>query len=66
MKQEIKEAAVDASVAPGIRVGLRLEQREVETLHVALAIQVARRIEAAELARSPPTAGLVHPRSSFL
>ena len=47
MNEQVEEARVNAAVAPRIRVaGLGLEQREVKTLHVALAAGVAQRLEA--------------------
>lgn len=50
MHEQVEEAGVYPAVAPRIRVGLRLEQREVEALHVALAAGVAQRLELADLA----------------
>lgn len=45
MHEQVEEASVHSAVAPRIRVGLGLEQREVEALHVALAAGVAQRLE---------------------
>lgn len=45
MGQNVKGPSVDAAVAPGSGVDLRLEQREIEALHVALAAGVAQRLE---------------------
>lgn len=45
MDQDVESAGVDAAVAPGSGVDLRLEEGEVEALHVALAAGVAERLE---------------------
>lgn len=45
MSQNVKGSSVDAAVAPGSGVDLRLEQREIETLHVALAAGIAQGLE---------------------
>lgn len=45
MDQDMESAGVDAAVAPGSGVDLRLEKGEVEALHVALAAGVTERLE---------------------
>lgn len=47
MDQNVKSSSMDAAVAPGSGVDLRLEEREVETLHVALAAGIAQGFEIA-------------------
>lgn len=47
MDQNVKSSSMDAAVAPGSGVDLRLEEREVETLHVALAAGIAQGLEIA-------------------
>jgi len=47
MDQNVQSSGVDAIVAPGSGVDLRLEEREVEALHVALAAGVTERFEIA-------------------
>lgn len=45
MDQNVKSSSVDAAVAPGSGVDLRLEEREVEAFHVALAAGIAQGFE---------------------
>jgi len=45
MDQNVQSPGMDAIVAPGSGVDLRLEEREVEALHVALATGVTERFE---------------------
>jgi len=47
MDQNVQSSGVDAIVAPGSGVDLRLEKREIEALHVALAAGVTERFEIA-------------------
>lgn len=47
MDQNVKSSSVDAAVAPGSGVNLRLEEGEVEALHIALAAGVAQGFEIA-------------------
>lgn len=41
MDQNVKSSSMDAAVAPGSGVDLRLEEGEIETLHIALAAGIA-------------------------
>jgi len=47
MDQNMKSSSVDTAVAPGSGVNLRLEEGEVEALHIALAAGVAQGLEIA-------------------
>lgn len=47
MDQNMKSSSVDTAVAPGSGVDLRLEEGEVETLHIALAAGVAQGLKIA-------------------
>lgn len=45
MDQDMKSACVYPGIAPGTGVDLGLEQREIETLHVAFAAGIAQRLQ---------------------
>jgi len=47
MDQNMKSSSVDTAVTPGSGVDLRLEEGEVEALHIALAAGVAQGLEIA-------------------
>jgi len=47
MDEDVKSSSVDAAVAPGSGVNLRLEERKIEAFHVTLTAGVAQGFEIA-------------------